>query len=62
MRMGFEINTASRHELDVSDANVSFETFVFLKMQGKGMSRQEVLQYMLGSAVRTTKQVNKSLG
>lgn len=55
-------DTRSRKQLDITDPNQPFEVFVAEKMTEKGMSREEVLRYMLGSAVRTNKNVNRKLG
>ncbi len=51
-----------RKRLDSSDPNQSFEDFIAGKMKEKGLTRQEVLEYMLGSAARTNKSVNRKLG
>lgn len=51
-----------RKVLDEKEPNISFEDFVSLKMEEKGMTKDEVYRYILGSAQRTRKSVNKTLG
>jgi hypothetical protein len=48
--------------LDEKEPNLSFEEFVNEKMKVKGIPRDEVFEYMVGSAARTNKTINTVLG
>lgn len=51
-----------RKELDATEPNKSFEELIQSKMERKNMTRIEAIEDILGTASKTRKSVNKSLG
>lgn len=51
-----------RRELDISDPNKSFEDLLDDKMKRKGLTRDKAIKDILGTATKTRKSVNQSLG
>lgn len=52
----------ARKSLDEAASEPTFEGFICAEMNEKGMSRQVILEYMIGSAAGTNKDVNHNLG
>lgn len=52
----------TRHLLETSKPNLSFEELVKSKMKRKNMTREEAIEDILKTATKTNKEVNKELG
>ena len=56
------LDQATRGKLDQEHPNLTFEEFIKVKMEKKGLTREEALQDIYESAKRSNKNVNKELG
>jgi len=55
-------DSEARKSLDESHPIVSFEDFIDEKMQAKGFTREQAYRYVIGSASRSNKMIDKQLG